>query len=239
METGAAGKERALVGEAVLDNPYWHAMTGPQARIAVGTGKARRYPAHIGPVAALAEPSEEAFADLERLVDVGEVVGFVRAEPAPLPARWQRVFGVALEQRVCRRLGPWPAVDVAPLGEEDMPAMLVLAEATEPGPFERGARELGDFLGVWEGSRLVAMAGVRAHLEGFREITAVCTAPDRRGRGLAKGLVGRLCEGILASGEVPFLHVRDDNAPAVHAYRQLGFELRGAMQVQAVRLDPR
>ncbi len=228
-----------MVAEDVLDNPYWHAMTGPQARVAVGTGKARRYPVHIGPVAALEEPSEEAFADLERLVEVGEVVGFVRAEPAPLAARWSRVFGVALEQRVCRRLGPWPAVEATPLGEEDVPAMLALAAATEPGPFERGARALGDFLGVWEGSRLVAMAGVRAHLQGFREITAVCTVPDRRGRGLAKGLVGHLCSDILASGEVPFLHVRTDNAPAIHAYRKLGFELRREMQVQAVRLASR
>lgn len=233
------GRERVLVGEQVLDNPYWYAMTGPQATVAIGTGKARRFPGHIGPVAALAEPSEEAFVDLERLVEPGEVVGLVRGEPAPLPARWSRVFGVALEQRVCRRLGPWRAVESTPLGEEDVPAMLALAEATEPGPFERGARSLGDFLGVWEGSRLVAMAGVRAHLEGFREITAVCTVPDRRGRGLAKGLVGQLCSDILASGEIPFLHVRTDNAPAIHAYQRLGFELRRPMQVQAIRLDAR
>ncbi|MEJ2667595.1 MAG: GNAT family N-acetyltransferase [Deinococcales bacterium] len=228
-----------MVGEEALDNPYWHAMTGPHARVAIGTGKARRYPAHIGPVAALAEPSEEAFADLERLVEPGETVGFVRAEPAALPARWSRVFGVALEQRVCRRLGPWRAAESTPLTEEDIPAMLALAEATEPGPFERGALALGDFLGVWEGSRLVAMAGVRAHLEGFREITAVCTVPERRGRGLASGLVGQLSSAILASGETPFLHVRTDNASAIHAYARLGFELRRPMQVQAIRLESR
>lgn len=235
LDDGFGGVLDVRVPQDALDNPYWHAMTGPQANVALGAGKARRYPARVGPQAALQEASPDAYRDLERLVEPGETVAFLAAEPPSVPPGWEEVFGLALEQRVCRRLGPSRAVDATPLGEDDLPAMLALAEATRPGPFLEGALALGSFVGLWEGSRLIAMAGIRAHLDGYREITAVCTVPDRRGRGLASALVSRLSNDILTSGETPFLHVRADNDPAIRAYERLGFERRRSMRVRVVR----
>ena len=40
---------------AALDNPVWHALTGPHAHLALGRGKARHYPRDIAPFSAVAE----------------------------------------------------------------------------------------------------------------------------------------------------------------------------------------
>jgi hypothetical protein len=34
---------------AALDNPVWHALTGPHAHFAIGRGAVRRYPPDIAP----------------------------------------------------------------------------------------------------------------------------------------------------------------------------------------------
>ena len=66
---------------------------------------------------------------------------------------------------------------------DDIGEMLALVELTRPGPFSVRTVELGGYVGVFDGDRLVAMAGQRLAPPGFREISAVCTHPDFRGRG--------------------------------------------------------
>lgn len=43
-----------------LDNPVWHALTGPHANVALGRGAARHYPRDIAPFSAIAEPTAAA-----------------------------------------------------------------------------------------------------------------------------------------------------------------------------------
>ena len=71
--------------------------------------------------------------------------------------------------------------------------------------------ELGGYIGLFDGDRLVAMAGQRLAPPGFREVSAVCTHPDFRGRGLAAGLTTLVARAILERGEQPFLHHASDN----------------------------
>jgi predicted GNAT family acetyltransferase len=81
---------------------------------------------------------------------------------------------------------------------------------------------LGEYFGVFEDGRLVAMAGERLEAGSLREISGVCTDPRYRGRGLARRLVTRLIGRQLARGQTPFLHVRCDNF-AAQFYERLGF----------------
>ena len=104
--------------------------------------------------------------------------------------------------------------------------MLALVELTRPGPFAVRTVDLGGYVGVFDGDRLVAMAGQRLAPPGFREISAVCTHPDFRGRGLAAGLTALVARGILERGERPFLHHASDNDPARRVYETLGFQFR-------------
>lgn len=104
--------------------------------------------------------------------------------------------------------------------------MLALALLTRPGPFRTRTHMLGRFLGVREGGQLVAMAGERLSVPGYREISAVCTHPAWQGRGLGGALLQQVGERIQREGETPFLHTYAHNAPAVALYGKLGFRVR-------------
>jgi predicted GNAT family acetyltransferase len=107
--------------------------------------------------------------------------------------------------------------------------MLELAEQTQPGPFAKRTIEFGGYIGVRDSGRLVAMAGERMRPAGFAEVSAVCTDPAARGRGLAASLVAEVCRQIRARGETPFLHVMVDSATETTArgvYERLGFRVR-------------
>ena len=86
-------------------------------------------------------------------------------------------------------------VDFVILADEDAPNMRALAALTKPGPFASLTHRLGGFIGVKRGGRLVAMAGERMRLDGFTEVSGVCTHPEHRGQGLAGALMR-----IVASG---------------------------------------
>jgi predicted GNAT family acetyltransferase len=112
------------------------------------------------------------------------------------------------------------------LTESDVPAMLDLVERTKPGPFQRRTIEMGNYLGIKENGQLIAMAGERLKPPGWTEISAVCTDPDHRGKGLAARLIRAVGHEIRQRGEAPFLHAAASNTNAIRLYEQLGFSLR-------------
>lgn len=220
---------------SVLDNPVWHALAGRHARYAEGDGLARRYPATVTPIAALAEPSREAYAALARLLGPGGTVGLLFEEPPATPPGVRLVHTVPVLQMLQASPVPVPdGVEIADLSPADTSEMLALVERTQPGPFGPRTPELGDYLGVRRDGRLAAMAGVRLMPHGYTEISAVCTDPEHRGRGYSQALVAVLAQRIRARGEMPFLHVRPDNADAVHVYEKLGFRTRRTLYVGIV-----
>ena len=119
-----------------------------------------------------------------------------------------------------------PDPEAVELGEPDVEQMMDLVRRTEPGPFRSQTWRMGTYLGVRDGDRLVAMAGERLHLDGWTEISAVCTDPDFRARGMAARLVRALGVGIQARGEQAMLHVLAPNVGAVRLYERLGFVVR-------------
>lgn len=128
---------------------------------------------------------------------------------------------------------------ISVLGSTDVPRMLALASATQPGPFGSRTIELGDYLylGVRRGGVLVAMAGERMRLDGFTEISAVCVDAAHRKQGIAADLVRALTASIMARSETPFLHVFSSNFQAIALYRKLGFVLRRQLHLAVLGLD--
>ena len=125
------------------------------------------------------------------------------------------------------------------LGPADVPEMTALVAATEPGAFAARTVELGAYVGIRADGgtgALLAMAGQRLRLDGHVELSAVCTAVEHRGRGLARRLVRHLVALIEAEGNVAFLHAQADNAPAVALYDALGFQRR--TEVDALLIAP-
>ena len=219
------------VMEHVLDNPVWHALTGPHRHHAVGRGSARHYPRDMAPFSAIVEPSDAAYADLAVDLPSGTEARLFRPREELLPSGWRQLDCFPMLQMVAS----WPPKQVfevgAPLTEVDSRAMTDLVTIANPGPFGSRTSLLGRYLGVRDGDRLLAMAGERMRLPGYVELSAISVHPEARGRGYAAELTSRLMRMAFDGGEVPFLHVRPDNAGAVALYRKLGFETRRELVV--------
>lgn len=112
------------------------------------------------------------------------------------------------------------------LSDADGPEMLALATLTQPGPFFSKTHRLGRFIGVRHEGRLVAMAGERLNLDGFTEVSGVCTHPDHRGRGYAGALMRVVTKHILKRGDAAFLHARIGHEQTIAFYETLGFRRR-------------
>ena len=223
-----------MLEPVTLDNPIWSALTTGHASLALGSGLARRYPDDVSPLAGLREPTPEAFADLRALSDLG--AGLFTVEPVDVPEEWEVLRTRRIEQMTCHEppASP-PAHDLLTLGAADVPEMLALAAMTEPGPFLSETYRMGRYLGIRSGSgELAAMAGERLRIDGFTELSAVCTHPDFQGRGYARSLVTALASQSLAEGSVPFLHVKTENG-AVVLYEKLGFTVRSGIQLTVIR----
>ena len=133
--------------------------------------------------------------------------------------------------------GPDPEAVI--LASADVPDMLELVAATQPGPFLERTIELGTYLGLRREGTLVAMAGERMHLDGWTEISAVCTLPAFRGQRFASRLVNDLIARIRTRHERPFLHVMTSNTPAIAVYEALGFTARRSATITVLaHTDP-
>jgi GNAT superfamily N-acetyltransferase len=220
-----------------LDNPAWHALTGPHAHLAEVVGSARRYPRSISFFSAVDQLDSAGWDALANLAGPGGSLLVSRAVVPRPPAGWTELGSVKAYQMVLTGpLGPGPDSDrgpgrggfgpIRPLTADDVPAMLALTELTRPGPFLPETFTLGGYVGVDRGGELVAMAGQRMRPPGYTEISAVCVHPDATGRGLATAVSRHVAEAILGRGETPFLHVTVGNDPARRVYDRLGFAVR-------------
>ncbi|MFH8569273.1 GNAT family N-acetyltransferase [Streptomyces sp. NPDC017993] len=220
----------------VLDNAAWAALTGPHASFAERVGHAARYALDVSPFTALADPSDpDAWADLAALVGPGTVAPVSGAEA--VPDGWEIVGRGHGVQLIDTSLYAEPAPEAVRLGLDDVPQILQLVAETQPGPFLPRTVELGTYLGIRDDDgRLIAMAGERLRPPGWTEISAVCTHPDHRGRGLATRLVRAVAAGIRERGETPFLHAAADNTHAIRLYESIGFTLRRRSQWLLVRI---
>jgi len=219
-----------------LDNPIWSSLTSVFARLAEGSGKARRFPPAITSLAAVSEETKEAFLDLANTLAVGERCGLFLNLKHEVPESFALFFAAELFQMECKKLLSVPTIEFLELLENDVPDMVRLAKLTEPGPFGTRTIELQNYIGVRnEMGELIAMTGQRCQSETFTEISAVCVHPDHRGKGLAKALVSEVCQRILAANKTPCLHVLPNNESAIKSYRALGFEVRRSFNLLSLK----
>src|ERR1700740_3373082 len=219
-----------------LDNPIWFALTTEHRLLARSYGLARRYPPDVSPLAALLHPTNDAFADLHRLVGAREHVAPVTASPLDVPGDCHVDRSRWIDQMICEALLAPPPVVPLPLGTTDVPEMLELTAATEPGPFLPQTIQMGSYFGIRSSNGgLAAMAGERLRSTECTEISAVCTHPEFRGHGYARDLTTFLASQILAAGKTPFLHVQSGNGAKVF-YQKIGFRLRTAIYLTVISL---
>ena len=228
--------------EGLLDNPIWNSLRIEHQAYAQVQGEARRYEPAIGPLAGSPDQSLASYDALRLLAGPGGMLGLFFPDPPATPAGWSLFRGGELTQMICRspRLVDFVETESGPvlrrLNAADVPSMVELATLTEPGPFRERTIELGNFYGIFDGERLLAMAGQRMRVPGFVEVSAVCTHPEARGRGYAGALMRRVMRDIVDEGATPFLHTFADN-PAVSLYSRLGFVQRRTFQLAVIKRE--
>jgi len=221
--------------ESIFANPVWHALKTRHRHLAVSAGRACRYPADVAPFAAVAAPSPMALQQLHTLLSPGESVWLVGESYPHVP---ELGFDETLE---CLQMvlpdevtPPAPnleacALQIVPLSSANAREMVELMTLAFPGFFRIRTPEMGSYYGVRSGisgdGELIAMGGERLMLDGYAEISGVCTHPAHRGQGMAAGLIGQLVRGHRHQGLSSWLHVGTANLHAIKLYLRMGFEV--------------
>ncbi len=208
----------------LLDNIMWNCLSGPHAKFATGSGTVRRYAPGFSPIVGSENPEQPDFGALEKFCEPGDSFYF-DIWSGPAPAGWRidkeaRMFKMVWE-------APMPTEDAAPdavpLRPEHFEQAVELARLTNPGPFGIRTPELGEYFGIFQGDKLIAMAGERLCAGDMHEVSGICTHPDHQGQGLARKLSLKLVRRQMQRGKTTFLHVMSHNAPAHGLYEKMGF----------------
>ena len=223
-------------GVEVLDNVVWHSVSGTHRTLSDHHGRAGRFQRDVAPFSGMEDPaSDEAWADLAALVGPGKPA-IVFLPTLHAPDGWEIQVELPCLQMVASNVtGHATADEIVELTADDVPDMLALVNATRPGPFSERTIALGRYVGMRREGRLVAMTGERVRAPGFTEVSAVCTADEVRGRGLARQLVLAVVNGIRARGDEAFLHVEIHNTPAIGLYESMGFVTRTEAAATIIR----
>ncbi|HVY75325.1 MAG TPA: GNAT family N-acetyltransferase [Puia sp.] len=220
-----------------LDNPIYHGLATGNSHLAHGDVLAKYFPENISPLMGLRDNTVADFENLAGNVPGNRVFILFTPEEIEIPSPWKMLKQLGIQVMVYDRSQP-PAGDeseIVDLLPEHVPAMLALTKLTDPGPFLSETIRLGNYRGIFDGNRLVSMAGQRLQPMPYTEISAVCTHPDYTGLGYATKLIADQLERILKKGTIPFLHVRRDNQQAIHVYEKLGFATSRKLECYVIK----
>ncbi len=118
---------------------------------------------------------------------------------------------------------PLPSDEVRPLSAANADEMVRLTDAAFPGFFRARTYRMGSYCGIHVDGKLVAMGGERLRLEGYPELSGICTHPTYRGKGYASDVIGHLVRSHRRDGLCSWLHVGAPNTRAIDLYLSLGF----------------
>jgi predicted GNAT family acetyltransferase len=101
--------------------------------------------------------------------------------------------------------------------------MVALTDLAFPGFFRSRTCDMGSYYGIRSDGELIAMGGERLMLDGYPEISGICTHPAHRGKGHAASLIWQLARDHRRDGLVSWLHVSAENHHAIELYLRMGF----------------
>jgi predicted GNAT family acetyltransferase len=220
----------------LLDNPVWEALVTGNRNLSAGNEIARYLPGDISPFAGVKELNPDNFKTLYDMIPFAWPVAMFTDAKSLVPHPWDIVNRIDGYQMLFPKLLQQERSETAitKLDERNVPEMLALTQLTNPGPFLSNTIAFGNYEGILDNGKLVAMAGQRLHSSKFVEISAVCTHPDYLGKGYARRLIESQIRQIQANGETAYLHVRGDNGRAIKIYQSMGFEIRCEMIIYVI-----
>jgi len=218
--------------EHVLDNPAWNALISGCEHLAFGNERVKYFDRKVSPFVGFKENTEDSFEELREMIPHDNPVLFVTTQEVEIPGMWKVLNVINGFQMVFKDevISYDENPKLIPLTTTDVSQMIELTQLTKPGPFAERTIEFGHYHGIFDGDKLVAMAGQRLYPFNYAEISAVCTHPDHLGKGYAKQLLQHQMHRIQAAKETPFLHVWDGNERAISVYESIGFAVRTPVQ---------
>jgi ribosomal protein S18 acetylase RimI-like enzyme len=211
---------------SLFANPAWHALQTKHRHLAVRAGDVCRYPAEVAPFVAVGVPSSGALRELHLLLAPGESTWLIGDNCPRVPElvfeETMEVLQMVLPEEITP---PAPTLELVSLSEENAAEMVTLTNLAFPGFFRKRTCEMGAYYGVRSEDELIAMGGERLVLEGYSEISGICTHPAHRGKGLAASLIWQLARNHRRDGIVSWLHVAASNHRAIELYTRLGFKV--------------
>lgn len=239
MDILPVGERAEIASDDYLDNIVWASLSGAHSSWAQAHGGALRYRPEFAPFGAARNYAESDVAQIAAMLEPGERLALVTLARPEIPDGYAMVVEATVIQMIASRpFEPFVDASVVSLGHADASEMLDLAEIAQPGPFNTRTHELGNFIGIRERGRLVAMAGERMVAGKYVEVSAVCTHPDWRGRGFGKRLMEQVTASIQQRGQVPLLHVFPTNTDAIKLYRALGFRIARQLCLTVIARAP-
>jgi GNAT superfamily N-acetyltransferase len=228
-------KTMTTLPEKLFANPVWHALQTRHRHFALSAGEACRYPADVAPFAAVVTPSKTALQALHSLLAPDEYVWLI-GESYPSVQELSCLGNLECLQMVLPdNVTPsLPSPDIVPLSSINAQEMVALTDIAFPGFFRSRTYEMGSYYGVRSNGELIAMGGERLTLDGYPEISGICTHPAHRGKGYAANLIWHLARNHRREGMVSWLHVSAENHHAIELYLRMGFTV--ARKVKLHRL---
>lgn len=212
----------------LLDNPIWNALQSAHKEFSIGTSEIKKYTSDILPFMGLNTPDENLLQDILPFMEAGEEI-FIGGNLPTIPANWSIQARVNCLQMVCEKpskIKRSGEAQIVKMVESDYEEMVALINQVLPGYFKSRTPQLGTYYGIKINGKLIAVSGERFKMEGFYELSAICTHPDFSGNGYAQQLMLKVSGEIFEQGMIPFLHVEESNKRAIRLYEYVGFKKR-------------
>lgn len=218
-----------------LDNPVWHALLETHAPFAVGNADVKRYQPHVVAFTGWRHENNAAAKQFNSHINAGESF-FVVGQLPGFDANYIIEAVYPCVQMVCEQAIALPVTEnIESMDETHEQEMYELVNLVQPGFYEPGTRLMGDYFGIRQQGKLVALTGERIRMNGLTEVSAVVTHPDFTGRKYAQQLITQVVNKNIAAGIIPFLHATEVNHRAIGIYEHLGFVTRRSINFNKIK----
>lgn len=241
---------------SLFSNPVWNALHSVHRHLALyptdasvradrgktRTVRAMRYPAEVVPFVSVFDETSEAFGQAASMMAPTEAPWII-AEKFVENSGLKRTRTLECFQMVLPEEVEFPeagsSTRIVALDGSHAREMVELTDVAFPGFFRPRTYEMGSYFGIRSSTgKLIAMGGERLKLDGYSEISAVCTHPDFRGHAYGTGIIWEIARMHRRQGVVSFLHVGCANEGAVKLYLRMGFHnVRRVTLHQVTKLD--
>lgn len=213
-----------------LNNPVYSALSETHKNFCINFGNLKVYQPETNPFGAF-ENVENSAEQLDRYFEIAPKF-FIFSEKKPQHSGKIEMLEVVIHQMVNTKVIDLPLnEEIVHLNGKFENEFTELVQTFYPGFYRPNTHLLGNYYGIFNEGKLVAVTGERFQNDDFCEISAVVTNTEFTGRGYAQQLMTFVNNRILDSGKIPFLHVDPKNTRAISVYKKLGFTNRKDVKI--------